>query len=336
MPEHHVLVVGCGSIGQRHVRAFAAGRRCRVSVCDNRPEAFAPLVAELGVAGFTDWRRALDEPSVTAVVVATPAPSHVSLAREILAGGRHVLIEKPLALTVEGLDGLLEARKTAGLHAAVAYVQRFNPVIGAVRDFVHAGSWGPVLHAALAGGQHFPTLRPAYREIYYRDRAQGGGCIHDALTHTIDGIGWILGPASRVYCDAAHQALEGVTVEDTVNIVARHGRAMVSMAHNQFQAPNEARWDLHFAGGSARVELRRSRWGLYPVGGDEWTWTDVPHPGRDGLFLAQANAFLDGCEGRPSAQACTLEEAVQTLRFTLASLHSLDSGSHVDLNSFIP
>ena len=333
MAQPHVLVLGCGSIGQRHLRAFAATERCRLSACDSRPEVLAPLAEELAVARYADWREALADRSITAVVIATPAPSHVPLAQEILSRGRHVLIEKPLALSLDGIEALVQTRDRAGRYAGIAYVQRFNPVVEAIRHFVRAGTWGPPLQAALAVGQHFPTFRPAYREIYYRDRAQGGGCINDALTHTLDGLGWILGPASRVYCEAEHQALEGVSVEDTVNLTARHGPTMVSIAHNQFQAPNEARWDFHFARGSVRAELRRYRWGTFAHGDTDWTWHDLPPPGRDGQFLAQANAFLDSCDGAPSPVACSLDEGIQTLRFTLAALRSAATGVPVSVNA---
>ena len=261
---------------------------------------------------------------MTAAIVATPAPSHVPLGRALLEQGLHVLLEKPLALGLDGLEDLRRARDQAGRQLAVAYVHRRNPALRAARAFIRTGSWGPVLHATVASGQDFAALRPAYRQIYYRDRAQGGGCLQDALTHSIDGLSWILGPAREVLCDAAHQALDGVTVEDTVNLLSRHGPALVGFLANQFQAPNEARWDLHLPGGSVRIEMRRFRWGRFARGAADWTWEDLPAPGADGIFSLQAGDFLDACEGRPT-ELCTLEEGRETVRFTLAAFRSLES-----------
>jgi len=332
MPSHHVLIIGCGSIGYRHARAFIASKRCRVTLCDMRQDLLHTAAKELDVPATADWSAALADSSIDAVVVATPAPTHVSLGREALSRGRHVLIEKPLSLNLEGMEALLSARAGNGRFAAVAYVQRLNPVVIAVRDFLRGLSWGPVLQASLSSGQHFPTFRPAYREIYYRDRAQGGGCIQDGLTHSVDAIEWILGPTTRVYCDAAHQALEGVSVEDTVNVTARNGATLVSYSSNQFQAPNEARWDFHTAAGSVRVEQRQFRWGTFALGAADWNWNTLPSPGRDGLFQAQANAFLDGCEGK-TVSLCSLEEGMQAVRFNLAAFRSLATGGSVDPQS---
>ncbi|MFA6543314.1 MAG: hypothetical protein WCS99_02740, partial [Limisphaerales bacterium] len=126
-------------------------------------------------------------------------------------------------------------------------------------------------------------------------------------------------------CDAAHQALEGVTVEDTVNVSARHGDALVSYAMNQFQAPNETTILVNCERGSLKIEVHSQRWGMLRHGEKDWSWRQAPPAERDDLFIAQANAFLDGIEGKPTP-LCTFEEAVQTLKFNQAALRSAKTG----------
>jgi predicted dehydrogenase len=205
------------------------------------------------------------------------------------------------------------------------------PWIQQTRAFLQTGEIGRVLQATSVSGQHFPTFRPAYREIYYTRRETGGGVIQDALTHLANAVEWLLGPCTRVYCDAAHQALEGVTIEDTVNVTARHGSVMVSYAMTQFQAANENTLHLHGEHGSVKIEGHLQRWGVLRHGEKDWTWHVTPPLERDDLFIAQANAFLDGMEGRPHP-LCTFEEAVQTLRFNLAALRSSDTGTAIDID----
>ena len=243
------------------------------------------------------------------------------MARHALDARRHVLIEKPLDITLEGCDALLRVRDAARVFAAVAYVLHCVPALRAAREFVRGGAFGAVRHVAVTTGHHFPSHRPAYREIYYRDHARGGGAIQDALTHNANAVEWFVGPTTRVMCDAAHQVLEGVEVEDTVNVLARNGPVLTSYALNQFQAATETRWDFHAELGSVRVELHTHRWATLRRGETEWTWYAAPVENRDALFVAQANAFIDGCEGKPQA-LCTLEEGIQTLRFNLAALRS--------------
>jgi len=114
--------------------------------------------------------------------------------------------------------------------------------------------------------------------------------------------------------------LEGVNVEDTVNVIARNGGALVSYALNQFQSPVEMRLDFHAEHGSVRLELPE-RWGIQRAGEAGWTWQHASSFDRDGLFRAQANEFIDGCEGQQT-NLCSLEEGIQTLRFNLAALQS--------------
>jgi predicted dehydrogenase len=320
-PSALVLVIGCGSIGERHVRTFLATGRTKVIACDTRPAIRQQMTERYGVEVIADWTTAIADPALTAVVVATPAPLHVAVSTRCLEAGRHVLCEKPLSLDLAGVDQLIATRDSSRRFAAVGYTLHFVPALQQAREFLQAGSFGPVRQVAVNTGQYFPQFRPAYREIYYRDHAQGGGAIQDALTHMANAIEWVVGPTSRVYCDAAHQVLEGVEVEDTVNVVARNGATMVNYALTQFQAVNETRWDFHANTGSVRVELNQQRWGRMARGETDWTWTAAPIAERDQLFVAQANAFLDGCEGKPNL-LCTLEEGARTLRFNLAALQS--------------
>ncbi|MBL9214602.1 MAG: Gfo/Idh/MocA family oxidoreductase [Opitutaceae bacterium] len=320
-PSHHVLILGCGSIGERHLRTFLATGRAAAIACDTRPDIRDQMAAQYGVATAADWREALHRPGLTAAVVATPAPLHVEQAVAALDAGLHVLVEKPLALTLDSIAALPAARDRAGRCAVVGYTLHAVPVIRAAREFLRAGRFGAVRHVAVNTGQHFPQYRPAYREIYYRDRAQGGGAIQDALTHLANAVEWILGPTTQVQCDADHQVLEGVEVEDTVCVLARNAGAIVCYSLNQFQAPNEARLDFHAESGSVRIELHAQRWGVQARGEADWTWHAAPVAERDTLYVNQAAAFLDGCEGRQH-DLCTIEEGIQTLRFNLAALRS--------------
>ena len=314
-----ILIIGCGSIGERHVRTFRATGRVDVVACDNREAILSHIADHYGVETVIDWQDALKDSAVTSVVIATPAPSHVQIATHCLVARRHVLLEKPLARDLTGLDGLLAARDQAQRFAAVAYVLHFVPALQAARAFIQTGKFGALRHVVVNSGQHFPAFRPAYREIYYKDRSQGGGAIQDALTHMANAVEWVAGPTTRVFCDAAHQVLEGVTVEDTVN--ARNGDILVSYSLNQFQAVNDTRWDFHAETGSVRVEHNAQRWGVLARGAADWTWHAAPVAERDQIYTAQATAFLDGCEGKPNP-LCTLEEGIQTLRFNVAAFQS--------------
>jgi Predicted dehydrogenases and related proteins len=327
MPQHSILIVGCGSIGERHLRCFKKSGRARVTACDTNPALLKKMVDTYAVPTTDRWQDAL-KAGFDAVVICTPAPSHVGIATQAMEAGAHVLIEKPLSHSLAGIDELIATRDRRRRQAAVAYVLHAYPVLCDARDFLRSGHFGPIRQATVVTGQPFHLFRPAYAESYYRDRNLGGGAIQDALTHSVNWIESILGPSESVLCDCAHQVLAGVDVEDTVHVSLRHPGALSNFSLNQFQAPNETTFQFNAAGGSVKIELHHQRWGTFAIGATAWDWRIAAPLDRDGPFLNQANAFLDQLEGKPS-RLCSVEAALTTLRFNLAALASAESGHRV-------
>ena len=219
--------------------------------------------------------------------------------------------------------------------AAVAYVYRAHPVLRAMKQALASGRFGRPVQLVATCGQHFPTYRPAYREIYYKERATGGGAIQDALTHIVNAGEWLVGPVERVLADAAHQVLEGVTVEDTVHLLTRQQGVLGCYSLNQHQAPNELTLTVICDQGVARFEGHRQRWRWMVRPEEPWhdeAGGEIP---RDSLFLAQAQGFLDALEGR-AAPLCTLADGLQTLRVNLAALESLRQQAWQELSSCPP
>jgi predicted dehydrogenase len=323
-----VLIVGCGSIGERHLRCFLSTGRTDVTACEANPDVLARITARYAVKGAVDWKAEIESGVHDAVVVCTPAPLHVPIGLKALREGRHVLIEKPLSHSLAGVDELLTAEKQSRATAAVAYVLHVAPWLAAARAFIRQGEIGSVRQVVFSSGQPFDRLRPGYAQSYYRDRRVGGGAIQDALTHSANWIESVVGPTDSLICDCAHLALRDVEVEDTVHVAARNGDVLVSYALNQFQAPNESFFQFNSPTGSVRIEPYLQRWGVLRANETQWTWHREPVADRDAHFIAQANAFLDQAEGQ-SSRLCTLSAAAQTLRFNLAALASATRGSRV-------
>lgn len=315
-----VLIVGSGSIGERHLRCFQQ-LGARVALCENLAERRADVAAryslEHSYATLEEaCRRAWD-----AAVICTPAHLHVQHGVMLAAHVKALLVEKPLATRIEDVPQLLAATKP--IVSGAAYVLRVHPAVQAVRKLLAGGVIGKLLQVTFTGGQHFPTFRPAYRTIYYNNRATGGGAIQDAVTHTVDLVQYLGGRFDWIACDYAHQCLEGVDVEDTVHLFGRIGgeRVMASISLNQFMAPNESHLQLNGSEGSIVIRTHEQRYGVIRHGDQAWTWHDTPVPERDDLFRWQAERFLAAAAGREPVM-CTLGEAEHDLRVALAALKS--------------
>jgi predicted dehydrogenase len=325
---HHVLVVGAGSIGERHVRCFLASERARVSFVEVDAELRATIAARYRAAAAYASLDAVIEQPLDAAVIATPAPLHIPQATQLAGRGIHVLIEKPLSVGLDGIESLSAAVARKRVVAAVAYVLRAQPALAEMRAAVASRRFGKPLQLVAVSGQNFPSYRPAYRNTYYARRESGGGAVQDALTHVLNAGQWLVGNIDRVIADAAHLAVQGVDVEDTVHVLARHGEVLASYSLNQHQAPNETTITVICERGTARFEVHAGRWHSAERPGEPWTDHGGASLERDVPFVRQANAFMDAIEGT-AAPLCTLEEGVATLRANVAVLDSVDSGQWV-------
>jgi predicted dehydrogenase len=207
----------------------------------------------------------------------------------------------------------------------VAYVLRVHPATQRVRELLAENEIGKLHEVTVTAGQHFPTFRPAYRDIYYARRETGGGAVQDAATHLFDLVQYLAGPLDWVFCDCAHQELADVDVEDTVHLIGRAngGTVLVSLALNQFMAPNETHVQLNGARGSLGLRLHEHRAGMFLAGDPAWTWTEPLVSERDDLFRAQAQKFLAVAIGQ-EPPLCTLDDGVRALRVNLAALQSAE------------
>jgi predicted dehydrogenase len=335
-----VLVVGAGSIGERHLRCFRETGRADVSFVEIQEPLRSTIAARYAVRGFASLDEALsnDLSSTTrsrVAVIATPANSHLEIAARLAAAGWHLLIEKPLDTRLDGLAPLRAAVRNSDVVVGVAYVYRCFPALAAMRGALVEGRFGRPVQLVAVCGQNFPTYRPAYRDTYYTRHATGGGAIQDALTHVLNAGEWLVGPIDRLVADAAHRVLEGSLsaseaaglepVEDTVHLLARHGHVLASYALNQHQAPNETSITVVCERGTVRWEAHTQRWKWMLRPDEPWREEAFEARPRDAAFIDQANRFLDAVEGE-CPPLCSLDEAEQTLRVSLAALESVRSG----------
>jgi predicted dehydrogenase len=319
-----VLIVGGGSIGERHLRCFQQ-LGCSVALCETNSVRRQELSERYKLERTFDSLEQAAQAPWYGIVICTPAHLHVDHAAIAVGSTSAILIEKPLCTRLEDAERLRSV--TDGKVVQVAYVLRHHSATQHVRQLVDEGVVGPVRQVTVTAGQHFPTFRPAYRDIYYRSRETGGGAIQDAATHLFDLIQHLAGPLDWVFCDAAHQELTDVEVEDTVHVVGRaaNGRTLVSLSLNQFMAPNETHVQLNGSRGSLAIRFHEHRAGLLLLGDPGWTWTEPLAADRDDLFRAQAQAFLLAAVGQ-TPSPCTLDDGLRALRVNLAALRSAETG----------
>jgi predicted dehydrogenase len=327
-----VLIVGVGSIGERHLRCFQNTGRCDITFCEVNEELRESIAERYQIEHcFADLAAAVaDGPA--AAVICTPADLHIPLARELATAGIHLLIEKPLSTNTEGIDALCALVELNSLTAGVAFVTRCHPLVQRLRREIRGlADTDQVVQATFVGGQDFPFFRPAYRDIYYARHDSGGGAIQDAMTHSVNTMQWLIGPMTSLVTDANHLVLPGVAVEDTVHVLARHGKIMSSWSLNQHQRANETTIQIICQQTILKLEFHTQRLLKMTETGQPWEVLLESQLERDDSFVAQAEMFLDALAGQGQV-TCAIAEAQDTLQASLAMLESNKQRAWVDID----
>ena len=318
-----ILVIGGGWVGRRHLDAFRAVGGIDLAVCEvavnRRKDFFGNLAADRVFACVED---ALEN-KWDAAVIATPAHTHIAIGTTLADRGIPTLVEKPLAVALDGIDAWLESVRAHRVPVMVGYIFRCHPLLAAARAAIFSGSIGRPVQLVAARGGHLPTRRPEYANTYYANRAEGGGVIHDILSHVFNAAEWIVGPLDRLSADAVHACVPGVEVEDTVQVIARHGAVLASYSVNQHQPMAEFSLTINGDAGSVRIAFHEHRWQIahQPDGG--WTSYEIPRLAPTEWFVMQARAFLDVID-RAAEPPCSLAAGITTLHAILAATAAVE------------
>jgi predicted dehydrogenase len=197
-----VAVIGTGRAGMIHAANFArAVPGCRlVALADSFEQAVRAAGSELGIAStFTDFRAALRHPGVDAVVVATPTSLHADIVITAAKAGKHILCEKPMAITVSECDSMLAAAEDAGVLLQIGFMRRYSEDFLAAKARLDAGDIGSVVQVKTL------THGPSHPKSWMFDLRQSNGPLAEVNSHDIDTVRWLSGSEfAEVYAIAGN------------------------------------------------------------------------------------------------------------------------------------
>lgn len=218
-----VLIIGCGSIGRRHARnVHALGSE--VVLCDVNEQRMREFGKEIGASGyFTDFSKAAALSGSDAAVVATPSNFHTGPARAVLMAGLHVLIEKPLCMSVSEAIDLRSVVRETGLVCMMAHTFRFRAEWVEMKRVLDAMPLGRVYSAEFMGGWYLPDwhVHEDYRQEYASQKRLGGGVLLTSLSHFFDVIAWFFGDIERIMGAKMRLGDLDLDVDDAVVCVLR-------------------------------------------------------------------------------------------------------------------
>ena len=190
------LLVGTGDIAQKRVApAIASTENSRLyAVCDLVVERARKFVSDYNVEKiYTDYNEAIKDENIDAVYIATPVNLHIPMALKSIKAGKHVLVEKPLGLSLEDTASAIEAERNTSLSTGCAYFRRFYPGFQIVKDMLENGEFGEIVLVRMA---YFSNFDPSPDDPKYwrvvKSRS-GGGPISDMGSHMFDVLIGLLG-----------------------------------------------------------------------------------------------------------------------------------------------
>ncbi len=229
-----IALLGLGSIGMRHARNFMA-QNCPVIGFDPNP-ARRKILSDEGGTAVEDRTQALL--NADAAVIASPNNCHLDDLQAALSANCHVLAEKPLAHTCDGLAEILKTAEATGLIIACGFNLRFNPVVIKLREMIVEGDLGEILWGRLAYSGYLPSWRTDsdHRSNYTADPVTGG-VIMDVI-HELDLANNLLGPADVVGAASRCSGTLGIASQDIANILLRHDNGVISGIHLDYATPH--------------------------------------------------------------------------------------------------
>ena len=211
-----VAVIGAGVIGRAHAQALMGLPRCRLAAIVDPTDAARSFAGSLDVPWFGDVATLLETAKPDAAIVATPNATHRALTITFLAAGVPVLVEKPIASTVEDAEAIVQATARTGIPVLVGHHRRHNPIIRRAKAVIEEGLLGRLTNVSILSAFFKP---PEYFDLAWRRQA-GGGPILINLIHEIDLVRHLCGEVVSIQAVASN-AIRGFEVEDTAAVLLR-------------------------------------------------------------------------------------------------------------------
>jgi predicted dehydrogenase len=253
----NIAIIGCGRISLRHGQALRELQQQRdirlAATCDVIRSRAEHLAQEFGGTPYTDYREVLAREDVDIVSVCVPSGLHVAIGQDAARAGKHVLIEKPIALTLEDADALIQTCHEAGVTLSVVLQNRFNPPMRDLHRLVKSGALGRIYLSNV-------TVRWYRPQSYYDDGWHGtwamdGGVFMNQAIHHIDALLWLMGKPVSVTAYTATLAHQMEAEDVGVALIKFASGALASIEASTLTYPQNLEGSIALFGERGSVKV---------------------------------------------------------------------------------
>ncbi|HOW17840.1 MAG TPA: Gfo/Idh/MocA family oxidoreductase, partial [Phycisphaerae bacterium] len=250
-------IVGTGMIGAFHAEAIKQLPNARlVAACDAAPGRAAEFGRKHGCEGMDDLEKFLSRDDIDVVTIGTPSGTHADIAIAVAKHGKHCISEKPMDITLDRIDRMIEAHEKAGTTLGGIFNYRFMETTRLFKQAVEQGRFGRLTFGMAYG--------PWWRDQAYYDSGgwrgtwamDGGGALMNQGIHTIDLLQWFMGPVERVSGHAATRVWNEVSeVEDSAEAVFFHAGGTRTTFAGSITAPRHRSVEVEITGSDATASI---------------------------------------------------------------------------------
>ncbi|GKV57406.1 oxidoreductase [Sporosarcina sp. NCCP-2222] len=206
-------IIGCGFIANKHAQAIQNVKNAKlVAVCDRVPKLMEPYTTQYGATPYTTIEEMLKDDTINIVNICTPSGSHADLAELVAAHGKHIIVEKPIAMTLTEADRIIDAANNYNVELAVVHPNRFRPAAMKLKEIIEENRLGKLSHALCTvnwnRGQEYYDQAP-----WRGTKAHDGGVLMNQAIHNLDLLLWYLGKPKKVFGMGATR-LRNIEAED--------------------------------------------------------------------------------------------------------------------------
>lgn len=262
-------VVGCGVISDTHIKAIQTLPNAElIAVCDTREEAAKAKAEQYGCAWYTDFAEMLKRDDIHVCNIVVPSGLHARLGVQCLEAGKHVICTKPIDITLENIDALIETADRKGLLVGATHQSRSFSVYRRLKEAIEQGRLGKLLYGS--------AIVPWYRsEEYYSDgwhgtkKLDGGGALINQSIHYIDLLLWMMGEPVQVFGFADNLGHKNIEVEDCANAVIKFASGAQGMIQGTTCTYKGHPQRLEIHGTKGNVIIAGDQMQLWEVEGEE-------------------------------------------------------------------
>ncbi len=326
-----ILIAGYGSIGRRHFRnLIALGQK---DILFYRTHHSTLDTGELeGFPVESDLQKALAH-KPGAVIISNPTALHLEVAIPAAEMGCHILMEKPISHSMQGIDQLKTALHKGGGQFLTGFQYRFHPGLLTIRDLLISEAIGRIISAHVHWGEYLPGWHPweDYSQGYSARSDLGGGVVL-TLCHPIDYLRWLLGEINQVFALTGKLSQLNLSVEDTAMIGLRFDDGFIGSIYLDYieQPPSHK---LEIIGDQGKIYWDNQTGEVRLFSEIEENWRTIKPPKkfeRNQLFIEQMKHFLLLTKGKTKSR-CGFEDGVRALQLALAVHESQTTGKLIRL-----